>query len=560
MQEFLAAHREWEGYDYFGKLADEQPARRAFFRSIQGVMQARVAATVPLLKRIAWVESAIAKLDEGAAADPVLGRFARGTVFADLPPRFGKASVAVADLTSCLEHRLELPVELDRGIYRALAASYKTLGDEPRSRDMLAKSGLAVLHDPGGASILGNVSVDGIDGFRFAEKRFVEEADGVFVAEGYDFANIAFLVADRFVVAIDAGTTERSAKGAVAELRKHTSLPIKYVILTHGHWDHVGGLAAVREPGSIVIAQSGFPTELARSRAYPPPFADFFGSDPRPLDVTPDRLIRAPETIHEGGLDLDLIPAPSGETDDALFIFDRTHRILFAGDAFMPYLGAPTVAEGSPQGVIDAAALVVKLDPRRVIHGHPPLTEVFTRESMSGLAVALRELHERALAGARTARPLADVLHDNFIPASLRASPSAALPFLVMRDTFIQRVYKQEAGYWETNGEGVDHFTRAEWAATLDRLGNHSDASFAQTAGELVGQGDATMALRIADIGLVRYPTSEAILAERRRALNMLKERYVPINPFRFILYSEWSGEPLAPLGLTPSRPARQEP
>jgi glyoxylase-like metal-dependent hydrolase (beta-lactamase superfamily II) len=560
MQEFLAAHREWEGYDYFGKLADEQPARRPFFRALQGVMQARVAATVPLLKRVAWVESAMAKLDEGALADPVLGRFARGTVFADLPSRFGKAGDAVADLTFCLEHRVELPVALDRGIYRALAAAYKTLGDEARSRDMLAKSGLAAIDDPEGAHIVGNVSVDRVDGFRFGEKRFVEEAEGVFVAEGFDFANLAFLVADGFVVAIDAGTTERSAKSAVAELRKHTSLPIKYVILTHGHWDHVGGLAAVREPGSIVIAQSGFPAELARSRAYPPPFGYFFGSDPIPLELTADRLVSAPETIHDGGLDLELIPAPSGETEDALFIFDKKHRLLFVGDAFMPYIGAPTVAEGSPRNVIDAAVLVAKLDPRRVIHGHAPLTEVFTRDSMNGLAIAVRELYDHALAGARMARPLADVLHDNFIPASLRTSPSAALPFLVMRDTFIQRVYKEEAGYWETNGEGVDQFTRAEWAATLDRFGDHSDASFARTTSELVDQGDATMALRIADIGLVRYPASEALRAERRRALNMLKERYVPINPFRFILYSEWSGEALAPLGLTPSRPARQEP
>jgi hypothetical protein len=62
------------------------------------------------------------------------------------------------------------------------------------------------------------------------------------------------------------------------------------------------------------------------------------------------------------------------------------------------------------------------------------------------------------------------------------------------------------------------------------------------------------MALRIADIGLVRYPASESLRAGRARALTMLKERYAPINPFRFILYSEWSNQPLAALepGATP--------
>ena len=49
-------------------LFAEQPARAPFFRALQGIMQARVAREVPLLKRVAWVEDAIRKLDEGVFA------------------------------------------------------------------------------------------------------------------------------------------------------------------------------------------------------------------------------------------------------------------------------------------------------------------------------------------------------------------------------------------------------------------------------------------------------------------------------------------------------------
>src|SRR5262249_21770152 len=127
MQELIATHREWEGYEYFGRLAEEQPARRPLFRSLQATMQARVAAEVPLLRRLAWVKDAIAKLDEGAAADPRLGRLARGLVFAELPSRFGKARQAIEDLEASRAGGLDLPLGLDRGIYRALAAAYRTL-------------------------------------------------------------------------------------------------------------------------------------------------------------------------------------------------------------------------------------------------------------------------------------------------------------------------------------------------------------------------------------------------------------------------------------------------
>jgi glyoxylase-like metal-dependent hydrolase (beta-lactamase superfamily II) len=555
MQQLLAAHREWEGYAYFGRLADQQPGRRALFRSLQATMQARVANQVPLLKRVAWVEDAIGKLDEGAAADPLLGRFARGIVLAELPSRFGRAQQAIDDLQACLARRAELPLGFDRGIYRALAAAYRTAGDQDRSREMLTRAGLPSLDDPDVPRVLGNLSVDGARGFRFGEPRLVREADGVYVAEGYDFANIAFIVAPDLVVAIDAGTTEETARAAVAALRQITRAPIKYVVLTHGHWDHVGGLAAVREPGSTVIARAGFPEELARSRSYHPPFHYFFGDrGTMKLDAKPDRLIAAPETLSDGGLDLRLIPAPSGETPDALFVQDRKHGLLFVGDAFMPYVGAPFVAEGSVEGYLGAIATVLDLHPRRLIHGHTPLTAIFTIDAMPGLRDAMAALYARGLESARAARPLADLLHDDFLPDSLRAAPDAVQPYLVARDTFLQRLYAEHAGYWQSNGDGIDTFTRAEWAAAVDAVaGGGGDGAFARAARDLHARGDDGLALQIAELGLVRYPSSPGLREARAHALTALRETYAQTNPFRFIVYSEWAGRGLDPVVVTES-------
>ena len=558
MQQLLARHREWEGYQYFGRLAVEQPARAPLFRALQGTMQARVANEVPLLKRVAWVEDAIRKLDEGVAADPVLGRFARGLVFADLPPRFGKARTAIDDLTFSLAHGAQLPFGFERGIYRALAAAYRTVGDAQRSQEMLSRAGLDSLDDPTTPRVLGNLSVDGARGFRFGEKRLVREAEGVYVAEGYDFSNLVFFVSPEMVVAVDAGTTEESAREAVAALRQVTRAPIKYIILTHGHWDHVGGLAAVREPGTTVIARTGFDEELARSRSYHPPFQYFFGTGTMKLDVKPDRLIAAPETLTEGGLELRLIPAPSGETPDALFVQDRKHDLLVVGDAFMPYLGAPFVAEGSPEGFLGAIDLVLQLHPRRLIHGHTPLTAAFTIDAMPGLRDAMGALYARSVAAARAARPLAEVLHDDFLPESLRGAPAAVQPYLVARDTFVQRLYTEQAGYWQANGDGIDTFTRVEWAGALDALGGGSDAPFVRTARDLEAGGDAALALQIAELGLARHPASAALRQTRERALTTLRDIYAQTNPFRFIVYSEMAGRGLAPVALpAPAAPAQ---
>jgi glyoxylase-like metal-dependent hydrolase (beta-lactamase superfamily II) len=548
LQQLLASHREWQGYEFFGRLAREQPDRRVFFLGLQAVLQARVARQVPLLKRVAWVEDAIGKLDAAAAADPLLGRYARGSVFAELPERFGKTRVAVDDLEACLSHRAEFPVNLDRAVYRALAVAYRTLGDAVRSREMLARSGFSSLEGENVPLVLSDLSVDPKRGFRFSEKRLVREAEGVYVAEGYDFGNLAFIVGRDAIVAIDAGTTESSAREAVAALRTVSQAPIKYVILTHGHWDHVGGLAAVREPGATVIAQANFPAELARSRRHRPPFHDFFGTEASSLDVTPDRLISTPETLRAAGIELELIPGKSGETDDALYVRDLSHDILFVGDAFMPYSGAPFVAEGSAEGYLGAIDQVVELHPSRLVHGHPPLTAFFTIDAMPGLRAALGALYDRSVDAAQAARPIAELLHDNFVPASLRETPKAVLPYLIARDTFVQRLYGEHAGYWQANGEGVENFTRAEWALALDELGGKSEDSFRRTADRLEQRGDAALALRIAELGLARYPNSIGLRSSRARALTQLIQINSQMNPFRFIVYSEWSGESLAPV------------
>src|SRR5262249_33535003 len=160
----------------------------------------------------------------------------------------------------------ELPTPLHRGIYRGLAAAYRTLGDEQISKEMLRMSGFSSLDEV--PRIMGDASIGSTEGYRFGARRMVREADGVYVAEGYDFANIVFIIGNDFVVVIDAGTSERTAREALKDLRKITRSPIKYLILTHGHWDHAGGVAALREPGTKVIAHHSLPRVLARSRRF----------------------------------------------------------------------------------------------------------------------------------------------------------------------------------------------------------------------------------------------------------------------------------------------------
>jgi glyoxylase-like metal-dependent hydrolase (beta-lactamase superfamily II) len=543
---FIASHRDDEAYAYFQERARSRPDQPVFL-ALEGFFQARSGSRVSLFQRVAWVNGAVAKLDRAVTLDPGLPRYFRGLVLAELPRSFDKAPAAVTDLDWVLQNKERFPLGLRRSVYRGLARAYTTLGREGEARSALEKSGLASL-DPTLPIFTTDASVNAVDGFRFRPPRVVEMAPGVYVAQGYDFADLAFVLTADGVVAIDAGTTESNARAALAALRRATPLPITHVILTHAHWDHVGGLAALKTPATQVLAQARFADELRIVNETGVPFRYFFGDRAvRRYTVVPDRLVSAREQLSVGGVEFVLYPIHGGETDDGLLVHLPASGVLFVGDAFMPYFGAPFLPEGSPDEMFATLALIRSLAPRRLVHGHPPLTDLFGVETLPGFEAALRELHDRTLRAIAEGKTLVENLHENFLPASLRDHPDLVLPYLVARDNFVKRIYHQRSGYWKPDGEGMEVVAPKEWAAVLNMLTSERETVFVRTARTLLDRGDQTLALKLVDLGLLSYPASEALRGLRRQALEGLRARHQQLNPFKFIIYSEWAGASLPP-------------
>ena len=87
-----------------------------------------------------------------------------------------------------------------------------------------------------------------------------------------------------------------------------------------------------------------------------------------------------------------------------------------------------------------------------------------------------------------------------------------------------------------------------EWAAALDLLGGAKEEAFVRSAQVLLDRRDAALALKLTDLGLLNYPTSQTLMHLRRQALDRLREQYQQLNPFKFIIYSEWAGAELPPV------------
>ena len=144
------------------------------------------------------------------------------------PSRGGFTEAAERDLEWVRTHRESFPPGLQRSVNVALAlvhaAGTKRDAATPVPTENRAETDAPMFTTDAWLTVA--------DGFHFVPPRLVEMAPRIYVAQGYDFAEIAFVLTEDGIVAIDAGTTEANATAALAALRAVTDLPLRAVIIT----------------------------------------------------------------------------------------------------------------------------------------------------------------------------------------------------------------------------------------------------------------------------------------------------------------------------------------
>jgi glyoxylase-like metal-dependent hydrolase (beta-lactamase superfamily II) len=545
----VAASADAEGSRYFQDLSERNPGD-ATVQALTGFFQVRGGDDLA---------AGISKLDKAATVEPGLPQYFRGLALAELLPGrdpsgteltaadTARANQVVADLEFVLAERDQFPVLLLRAAHQGLARGYRVLGHQAQAAEALRRSGVGPVATDRMPTFT-SFSLTARDGLRLSAPDALRPAPNVYVAQSYDFSDFAFIETTAGVVAIDAGTSPDRVQAAMADLGLKDQAPVSHLILTHAHFDHISGAAAVRGPDTEVIASAQFPAEAERLRHYVPP--ELIGTSASPgSDVEPDRLIGERTSLVIGDTEFVLIPVRGGETSDALMVYLPASGVLFAGDVLMPYLGVPFFAEGSPEGLLATLRAIRELAPRQLIEGHTTLTESFTIEAVAGLEPALTELYGFVLARIGETMALPHILDRGYLPAVLRNHPTAVVPYLVTRDNFIARLYHQRTGYWQLDGEGLDPRSLQERAEALDLLAGGRAQAFVTAAATLADQGDLSLALEILAPGVLRHPDSTELADLRQAVLIRLMEQRQLLDPFGFAVYAQLTGAELSPVG-----------
>jgi len=219
----------------------------------------------------------------------------------------------------------------------------------------------------------------------------VEGTDNVYI---FRYANVQsmFVVTSAGVIATDPiGYARPEASGVyVAEIKKVTNQPIRYLIYSHHHFDHIAGGKVFKDAGATIIAH-----QRAKERL------EVLKDPNTPL---PDQTISKTTNLQLGGTTLELHYLGLNHSDSTLVMRLPKERIIFTVD-WIPVGSLPgrAMIDSYPLEWEDSLKKVLAMDWDRLIPGHPgaPGGRLGTKDDVKQMLAFLQESSAAIQAAAR---------------------------------------------------------------------------------------------------------------------------------------------------------------
>ena len=378
--------------------------------------------------------------------------------------------------------------------------------------------------------------------------------DGVYVAIGYGLANSIMLEGDDGIIIDDTMETEEEAREVLAAFRTLTDKPVKAIIYTHNHTDHVFGAAAFAEGNDIPVyaheSTSYYinrvvnqirPIITARSmRMFGNhlPHGEHINDGIGPhLGITPDsQLYALPPThtfkdslsVNIAGLQIELVHAP-GETEDQLFVWLPEKRTVLTGDnIYQTFPNLYTIRgtyyrdvkqwANSLDTIRELGAEHLVPSHTRPVHGADKVAQLLTDYSD-----AINFVHDQTLRYMNLGLTPDQIVEKVHLPEHLASNPWLQ-EFYGKVSWSVRSVFDGYLGWFSGNPSELQPLAEEEEARRMAELAGGRDALLDKARQALANQ-DAQWALDLSDHLMLLKPDDDAVKTLRADALRQLGEK-----------------------------------
>ncbi|MEH6525878.1 MAG: alkyl sulfatase dimerization domain-containing protein [Sneathiella sp.] len=394
----------------------------------------------------------------------------------------------------------------------------------------------------------------------------IKIADNIHVAVGYGLANSILIEGEDGTVIVDTMESVETAKKVKAEFDKITDKPVKGIIYTHNHADHILGSAVfagddnpdvysyettpehidhilqVLRPTIYKRAMRQFGSLLSDGDVINAGIGPFLDSGPT---IKVD-LVRPTKTfsgdmaeIEVAGIKMELHFAP-GETPDQLFVWLPDQKILLPGDNF--YRSFPNLYAIRGTAYRDVMDWVKSLDKMRAMkpeilvpsHTRPIYGEAEIFQTLTDYRDAIQFVHDQTIRAMNNGLTVDEIVERVTLPPHLAEKPYLQ-EFYGRVDWSVRSIFSGYLGWFGGNATNLQKLPKRQQADYMAELAGGIE-KLREQATTAAAEGHAQWALQLAD-NLLAIDLQDNIASDvRRQALLSLAESEISANGRNYYL------------------------
>jgi alkyl sulfatase BDS1-like metallo-beta-lactamase superfamily hydrolase len=356
------------------------------------------------------------------------------------------------------------------------------------------------------------------------------------IYQGIGFANTFLITTPGGNVIVDTSSAHLAQKHHDL-LTKVSDAPVRYIILTHGHGDHTGGVHLWKQEETQILTQRNFPT----LRAYQDRLGMYFArTNAAQFNFNAERLAelgRSPQSKVEptitfdqrfdfelAGVKFEVYHTP-GETYDALTVWVPKYKAAFVGDnVYDSFPNIYTLRGTQPRWALDYVASINKvlaLEPEIVLpsHGLPIVGKEKIVKRLTQYRNAIQFVHDAVVKGMNDGKDVFTLMREIKLPPQLDIGETYGKVSWSVRG-----IYEGYVGWFDSNPATMYSASPNVADADLVDLAGGPSAVAAK-ARDVIKRGDAVRGLRLAEAALARDPAHREALEAKLTALEALQKK-----------------------------------